>query len=254
MSVNGDTAARALTEAWEHLVAALPDGWTQREHGAFAAATMVPLPTLNGVWTDGVDADQTVVAALLARLASQGIPHCLQLRPACDVTLTETASARGMVRDAEIPLMISHDPPGLEHDGPAELIIRTLLPGEAPRHAAVAAAGFEDATDEHFRQLIPADLLGLPGVCCYLGEVDGEPVTTGLRVTRDDAVGIFNVATPPAWRRRGYGAAVTARAVRDGFADGAKWAWLQSTAAGYPVYERLGFRTLESWQCWLKTS
>jgi len=40
--------------------------------------------------------------------------------------------------------------------------------------------------------------------------------------------------------------------VRDGFDEGAQWAWLQSSAAGYRVYERLGFRMLESWQCWLK--
>jgi predicted GNAT family acetyltransferase len=61
----------------------------------------------------------------------------------------------------------------------------------------------------------------------------------------------FNIATPPADRRRGYGAAVTARAVTDGLAAGARWSWLQSSVAGYPVYERLGFRTVESWQSWL---
>jgi hypothetical protein len=63
-----------------------------------------------------------------------------------------------------------------------------------------------------------------PGVCCYLGEVDSEPVTTCLGVTHDPAAGIFNIATPPAQRRRCYGAAVTARAVRDGFSNGARWA------------------------------
>ena len=66
-----------------------------------------------------------------------------------------------------------------------------------------------------------------------------------------DGVGIFNIATPPGSRRRGYGAAMTARVIADGLSDGGRWAWLQSSPAGYSIYERLGFRTLESWQSWL---
>ena len=76
-------------------------------------------------------------------------------------------------------------------------------------------------------------------------------MTTGIGVTLGAFVGIFNVATPPAQRRRGYGAAVTARAVTDGLAAGAAWSWLQSSPPGYRVYESLGFQTLESWHTWL---
>jgi predicted GNAT family acetyltransferase len=71
-------------------------------------------------------------------------------------------------------------------------------------------------------------------------------------VTLDDYVGVFNVATPPEHRRRGYGAAITARVVSDGLAAGARWAWLQSSPAGYRVYEELGFRTLERWLAWVR--
>jgi ribosomal protein S18 acetylase RimI-like enzyme len=251
--VDPDTAAQVLTGSWEYLASALPEAWTHRERGALAVATMVPLATLNGVWTDRVDPDPEVVDGLLARLAGQGLPHCIQLRPGSDATLAELASKRGMVRDEEIPLMVLEDPRGLIDGEPEKLAIRKLRPERVQVHAQVAAAGFE-APEEHFRQMMVPELLGLPGVRCYVGEVDGEPVTTGLGVTRDDAVGIFNIATPPAQRRRGYGAAVTARAVRDGFANGARWAWLQSSAPGYAVYERLGFRTLESWPCWVNTA
>ena len=87
-----------------------------------------------------------------------------------------------------------------------------------------------------------------------MGEADGHPVTTGIGVTLGAFVGIFNVATPPAHRRRGYGAAVTARAVSDGLAAGASWSWLQSSPPGYQVYQRLGFRTVESWHTWLSAA
>jgi predicted GNAT family acetyltransferase len=94
-------------------------------------------------------------------------------------------------------------------------------------------------------------MLSAPGVRCYVGEVAGVPVTTGVSLTQGSYVSIFNIATPPAYRGNGYGAAVTARAVSDGLAGGAAWAWLLASPSGFPIYERLGFRTVESWSYWL---
>jgi predicted GNAT family acetyltransferase len=85
-----------------------------------------------------------------------------------------------------------------------------------------------------------------------VGEVDGEIVTTALGTVFGDCVGVFNVATPEAHRRRGHGAAITARVVTDGLAAGADWAWLQSSEVGYRVYEALGFETVERWSCWVR--
>jgi N-acetylglutamate synthase len=155
-----------------------------------------------------------------------------------------------MTRTEDIPLMVLDDSSGLGDADLDGLVIQPLAPESADRHASLAAAGFE-APEEYFRQLMTTGVLRGAGVRCYLGEVDGEPVTTGLGVTVGDSIGIFNIATPPAHRRHGYGAAITARAIRDGLRCGARWAWLQSSPVGYPVYHRLGFRTVESWHCWL---
>lgn len=250
MAIDGEVAARALTNTWRELVAATSDGWTRREGGAIAAVTTVPVPTLNVVFVDRPDANLEDVAALLDEIAATRLPHCLQARPECEAVLAPLAQQRGMREDAEIPLMVLEDPRALDDDQPAEMTIRALLPEEAPVHAHVAALGFE-APEEYFRKLMREAVLSAPGARCYVGEVDREPVTTGFAITFADFVGIFNIATPPLHRRHGYGAAVTARAVRDGLRDGASWAWLQSSPAGYPIYERLGFRTVESWRCWV---
>jgi N-acetylglutamate synthase len=253
VGVEADDATQALVETWQRLVTALPDGWFHRESGAIAGVTGVPVPTLNGVWPDNGIPDAGVVAALLSRMAATGFPYCLQLRPGSDVALTELAAARGMRVDHPIPLMVLDDAAVLhaaqEVDG---LDVRELASEEARAHAVTAAAGFE-VPEEIFLQFCTAAVFSECGVRSYLGEVDGEPVTTGLGITIDRHVGIFNIATPPAHRGHGYGAAVTARAVLDAFNDGADGAWLQSSPEGYGVYERLGFRTVESWQCWIWT-
>jgi ribosomal protein S18 acetylase RimI-like enzyme len=150
----------------------------------------------------------------------------------------------------DIPLMVVEDAGRLDAAQKVTgLVIRELAPREAEVHARVAALGFEVPSDT-FLQLMTPPLLAAPGVRCYVGEVDGQPVTTGLGVTLGSRVGIFNIATLPEHRRRGYAAAITARAVEDGFDAGAKWSFLQSSEQGYKVYERLGFRTMEAWPCW----
>jgi len=229
----------------------MPNGWARTEPGAVAMVTGVGIHTLNGVWVASPNARAEDVAGLLDQVAATGLPHCLQARPGIAARLQDQATARGMEPEEHIPLMVLEDPRDISTNAAADsLSIRELAPAEAPEHARLAAAGFE-APAEPFLQLMTPSVLAAPGVRCYLGEVDGEPVTTAVGLTLGSYVGIFNVATPPAYRRRGYGAAVTARAVADGVTAGANWAWLQSSGAGYQVYNRLGFRTTEDWQCWL---
>jgi N-acetylglutamate synthase len=244
-------AASALATTWQHLFGAVPNGWVRREGGVVAAVSGVALSVLNGVWAEEVDPDDDIVAHLIDQVASTGLPYCLQLRPGSGEALANLAARRGMVRAGEVPLMVLEDAGALaavqEVDG---LLVRQLSPEEARAHATVAASGFE-VPEEPFLQLMTPAVLRLPGVQCYIGVVDGQPVTTGLGVSLGPFVGVFNVATPPAHRGRGFGAAVTARTVADGLAKGALWSWLQSSSAGYGVYTRLGFRTVEQWDCWV---
>jgi N-acetylglutamate synthase len=244
-------AAGALVETWRYLASAVPGGWAHGNGAGVAAVTRVAVPTLNGVWVQKVDVGAEDISDLLDEVAATGLPHCLQFRPGSDSRLVNLAASRGMAHLEDIPLMVIEEPGQFSAaQAVGGLVIRELLPDEAPLHARVAAAGFQVAP-EMFLQLMTPAVLAAPGVRCYLGEVDGQPVTTGLGVKLGSNVAIFNIATPPEHRRRGYGAAITARVVADGLAAGARWSWLQSSAEGYKVYERLGFRTIEAWPCWI---
>jgi len=238
-------------EAWGQFATSVPGGWTRTNRAGLGAVTGVAIPTLNGVWVRTEDADVEDVSDLLDQVGATGLPHCLQFRPGASARLAELVASKRMAHLEDIPLMVMEDARRLEAAQKVSgLVIRELAPREAELHARVAALGFE-VPSEMFLQLMTPPLLAAPGVRCYVGEVDGRPVTTGLGVTLGSRVGIFNIATLPEHRRRGYAAAITARAVKDGLDAGATWSFLQSSELGYKVYERLGFRTMEAWPCWI---
>jgi len=79
----------------------------------------------------------------------------------------------------------------------------------------------------------------------YVGYANGEPVSTAAIVMGGGAMGVYNVATLPAFQRRGYGEAVMRAALADARARcGIEHVLLQSNPAGYQLYERMGFRTV----------
>ncbi|QDQ09264.1 GNAT family N-acetyltransferase [Streptomyces spectabilis] len=80
-------------------------------------------------------------------------------------------------------------------------------------------------------------------VHAYLGVRDGVAVSCAATVAANGRLFVVLVATDPAWERRGYGEAVTRKALHEGArATGLTRATLHATEAGAPVYPRIGFR------------
>lgn len=95
---------------------------------------------------------------------------------------------------------------------------------------------------EDGRDGIGGSALWKSGVHAYLGLRDGVPVTCAATVEADGRLFVVLVATDPVWERRGYGEAVTRKALYEGArATGLTRATLHATAAGAPVYPRIGF-------------
>jgi N-acetylglutamate synthase len=95
-------------------------------------------------------------------------------------------------------------------------------------------------------------ILGLTGTALYVARFDGVPVSMAYTQEHEGALGVFGVATAASARGRGYGTAVTATAILDGRRGGADLAWLQASELGVPVYERMGFEVVSTWDVWTR--
>jgi len=76
----------------------------------------------------------------------------------------------------------------------------------------------------------------------YLGRLNGDPVATNMLFTGGGVAGIYGVATVPAVRRKGVGAAISLFPLLKAREMGYRYAVLFSTEMAVRVYERIGFR------------
>jgi GNAT superfamily N-acetyltransferase len=237
----------ALVDTWRAMVSWLPAGRYWRVGPVDVALTGVPAAEFNGVFCRP-GAPVAAVAEALEQVQATGLPHGAMVHEHADDDIRELVSS-SMKLDEEQPLMLLTGQP-TETTKAVGLSLRTLTAHEAALHTQVAADGF-GVPVELLEQLFPPAFMDRPGIRVYLGESGDQPVTTGVGYTAGEFVGIFSVATPEQFRGRGYGAAVTSRAVRDGLRQGATQAYLMASPMGFPVYERLGFRTLSTWGMWV---
>lgn len=80
----------------------------------------------------------------------------------------------------------------------------------------------------------------------FIGFVDGQPAAISTLYEGAGVAGIYNVATLPAFRRQGLGAALTWHGLNDARQRGLKIGILQSSDMGFGVYQKLGFEKVSN--------
>jgi len=231
----------ALCTVSERLAGVMGGARFERRNGyVLMTFPTLPIPSFNGVWPDE-DSAADAVRDALAEVETQGIEPGVLTRSGETPAVEEAARELGLTAAERIPGMVA-SAGDLDVPAASELeVIRVETADGFAQALAVAAEGFELPAD-FLAPLYMLEVTGLDGFEVYIGRVAGRDVTTAASFIVDGDVGIFNVATPSEYRGRGYGAAITAEAVREGFAAGADLAYLQSSAIGESVYRRLGFR------------
>lgn len=162
--------------------------------------------------------------------------------------------------DARAALSAAADHAGLERAFPGTGMAGDLLPIPEPTHSDLTFVrvttdeqleAYADLNSRAYGMPLEAGRDGIGGsalwknqVYAYLGMRDGEPVTCAATVEAEGRLFVVLVATAPEWERRGYGEAVTRKALHEGGrATGLTRATLHATVAGAPVYPRIGFKS-----------
>ena len=236
----------ALRSTFELIASVLPQSRFERRDGYdFLVCPEVPIPQFSGVWPLD-DAAAPSLEGTLSEIEEMGLPYSVQLRAGATPAFGTEARRLGLTSNEKLPGMVARPGELASPDATELQIVRIATADGMAQALAVAAAGF-GAPADLLAPVYMLEFLELDSSAYYLGRVDGHDVSTSVGFTVEDAVGVFNVATPPEHRGHGYGAALTAQAARDGFAAGAELAWLQSSAMGHSVYRRLGFRDVETY-------
>lgn len=242
-------AVDALATFWREVADRVPGGRREERDGISLIVSGLPVPAFNGLW--GFDAAvraETVLAAVDACL-DDDLPWNLQLRPGHPQELDAELERRGLVVTAQIPLMVLTDPARLPTAAGVDVReMVTFADVDAVLRLLERGFGMPPALT---REAMPMLMFFLLGAHTWIAAVDGVEVSTALGVAADRVVGIYNVGTPEEHRRKGYGAIVTAEAVRRAWAAGCDLAYLQSSPMGTRVYERIGFEIAELWTQWM---
>lgn len=109
----------------------------------------------------------------------------------------------------------------------------------------------EAVVAEHTARLSGLMVDLVPLLAC---QSDGTPVAAALGVIEDDLLGIFDVVTLPAQRRRGYGTALMVRLLDEARRRDCRHAYLQvetGNTAARALYARYGF--VDSYSYWYRS-
>jgi hypothetical protein len=244
-----ESAVRAFFRSWTAMLRACPKGSEVTVDGLLRGRTGLPVAPFNGVWAPTPTPSASAVLAAVDDFARGDLPWNLQLRPGYPAELDAALAGRGLVVTAQIPFMTLTDVgPLVEVVRDAEVGLRPLETfADLDAALSLLERGF-GMPPELVRQQFAMQMLFQPSFTTWLLRAGGEDVSTALGVMDDDWAGVFNVATPEEHRGKGYGAVATAQSV---LGAGGRSAYLQASPMGFPVYERLGFATVEHWTQWM---
>lgn len=247
-AVHTHDALKPVVSAYAALLeemASVTTGRTRRgADGAVSVVSGAPIATMNGIISPALNPSPDEIATLVASESPWEVPWSIHVRGTPSPPVADLAARHGLTEFQRTPLMIWRPEERLPPRAGDSLRVRAVSADECGLYARTAAEGFE-VPHEMFQILADPSVVKIPGVAFYLAEVNGVPVGTGMTAVSGELVGIFNIATLPGYRRRGYGRTITMEMVRAGFAAGASTAYLYASEMGERVYDSVGFRTEE---------
>jgi GNAT superfamily N-acetyltransferase len=233
-------AAAHMDVAWRRLTR---DRGSVQEDGFLRYVTGEPHPLGNiAIVRDAHDPATTRAAAepLLAITAPAAVLYLREVDPAVEGALC----AMGFSRALTLPAM------AVSIDALAPVVLPTncrwqrATAEDAAEYTSLLASCFE-LPEGLARRFSPETIGADPAIDApiqwFAVRDNGRMVATSMIFLADGLAGVYNVTALPEVRGRGIGAFATAQALREASKLGYAVGVLQASAAGYPVYRKLGF-------------
>ncbi len=149
-------------------------------------------------------------------------------------------------------LRLSSEMPGLAANAicpPARKIppldVRPVRTAEALEDFRALGSTCFHVPPEWFAEVFDSGISAQERFICRVGYASGVPVATVATIASHGAIGVYNVATAPEYRQRGYAEAITRYAIDAALREAeAEKVVLQSTSQGFGLYARMGFETI----------
>ena len=252
MEPTGSSLWRLTGETWQALVRQFPGAEVRLTPHGWLALTGEPVPDFNLVYVDVSPVAEEQLREFGERIRARGVPVLVALAPAVADQLGPVAHELGLQHVGGIPLMMHRSPREPHEQRSTELYqverIATLEELQVVQRLLIESFGLPQDSIERF--YAPA-ILTVPDTHIFLARRAGEPISTVTTAQTGEVVGVWSMATPPGRRRQGAGRAVLEAAMAYHRDRGARLFYLLATAAGMPLYERTGFRTLEETPVWV---
>jgi GNAT superfamily N-acetyltransferase len=227
----------------------LPGGHVELGDELVLSDSGLPSDTFNFVTRARLDAGaEAAIRRVTGYFGSAGRPFSWWLGPADRPGDLGRALLDAGFSAAESELAMAADLGSLAAGDPAPgglRIERATTAAQIRDFARVCAANWTPPDAEVLRfYRIAAPLLRRRGcpIRLYVGYLGAEAVATAELTVSEGAVGLYNIATLEAHRRKGFGTALTLRPLLDAREEGHALAVLQASEQGQGVYAGLGFR------------
>jgi hypothetical protein len=243
-----DRSRRALAEVLKE-TALRCGGQVREEDGLLLAAANHPCPVLvnSALRLGAMDAEE-VLSRSRKFFGELGHGWETWIRHGADADLERAAREHEMQLAPELVGMVAEFCPDLPEPRPG-VELRKVTDSQGVRaFREVAADGFREEApglSDLIHALFSEErMLIAPDTAALVVHYWGMPAATAMMMLKEGIAWIGWVATRPYSRRLGLGQLATAAATRAGFELGAKFASLEATEMGVPVYLRLGYREI----------
>jgi predicted GNAT family acetyltransferase len=244
--------AAAMIAAWRDRAAGVSGGEVLGHDGLVLALTNLPADDQNVTLverepSDPVAALRTADGLFRSRGRTFGVKVVVGRTPGVEAAIRSL----GLERAVAEPVMAVSVADVVSCPAPPGVAIRratTASDREIALEVEVEVFGTARPVAE---ALLPLPDAGHPRMRSYVATLDGVAVAAAHVRRHERVVGVFGVGTVERARGRGIGGAITSFAALDHRVQ-ADLAWLEASAAGRAVYERIGFRPIGRSEVWVR--